>query len=276
MLLLLAPLALALDAPSWWFRESFGGSLFPSGALVDTRVQYRVPLHRAESRLFRETYGGAGLRVAFTPVNAEVGPRFSISPIDMFDLEVQASYLGYYSWGGHGLLPYAATDGKESATRDSRVDDGFMASGLVASATPTLKAKLGPIVAFDACTFTFLHLENPLGKPEPYVYEPNRDLIVAWDDVLVENQGGLLYEVLPGGARPLLRVGATVRERLALNSGDESLVVGGIVSFKPGTTPAIPTVNVLALAYVVDADRVGTTPNLQASATWVVERKAGK
>jgi len=273
MLLLLAPFAFALDAPSWWFRESVGGSLFPDGALVDTRVQYRVPLHRAEGRLFHDTYAGAGLRVAFTPVNAEVGPRLSISPIDMFDLEVQASYLGYYSWGGKGLLPYSVTDGKESATRSSREDEGFMASGLVASATPTLKAKAGPIVIFDACTFTFLHLENPLGVSAPYVYEPNRDLIVAWDDVLVENQGGLLYEVLPGGTRPLLRVGATVRERLALSSGDESLTVGGLVSFKPGTTPAVPTINVVALAYVIDADRVGTTPNLQASATWVVERK---
>jgi hypothetical protein len=54
------------------------------------------------------------------------------------------------------------------------------------------------------------------------------------------------------------------------------MAVGGLVSFKPGVTPAVPTINVLALAYVVDADRVGTAPNLQASATWVFEKPVGR
>lgn len=276
-LALFAASAFALDAPSWWLRQSVGGSLFPEGAQVDTRAQYRVPLHRSESRLFHDTYAGAGLRVVFTPVNAEVGPRLSISPIDVFDLEVQASYLGYYSWGGRGLLPFDETSGKGTDERKAREDEGFSGSGLVLSATPTLKAKVGPIVIFDACSFSMLHLENPDGLAAPYVYEPNRDLVVAWDDVLVENQGGLLYEVLPGGTKPLFRVGATVRDRMALESGDRSLTVGGIVSFKPGITPAVPTINVLALAYVIDNDRVGTVPNLQAAATWIFEKpvKAG-
>jgi hypothetical protein len=31
----------------------------------------------------------------------------------------------------------------------------------------------------------------------------------------------------------------------------------------------------MALAWVVDSDRVGTAPNLQAAATWVFEKPAG-
>ena len=112
ILALFATSSLAMDAPSWWLRQSVGGGLFPEGALLDTRGQYRVPLHRSASRVFKDTYAGAGLRVAFSPINAEVGPRLSISPIDVFDLEVQASYLGYYSWGGRGLLPFDAPSGK--------------------------------------------------------------------------------------------------------------------------------------------------------------------
>ncbi len=267
--------AFAADTPSWWLRQSVGGQLFPEGAQSDTRAQYRVPLHRSESRLFQTTYAGAGLRAVFTPVNAEVGPRLSIAPIDVFELELQASYLGYYSWGGRGLLPFSTTEGKGSDEREAREAEGFMASGLQLAATPTVKLKFGPVVVFDSATFSALHLENPDGLDAPYVYEPNRDLVVAWDDVLIENQGGVLVELLPGGDKPLLRVGATARYRAALVSGDESTAVGGIVSFKPGTTPAVPTINVLALAYVADADRVGTVPNLQASATWVFETPAG-
>lgn len=273
---LLASAALAADTPHWWLRQSVGGQLFPDGALSDTRLQYRVPLKRSESRLFQTTYAGAGLRAAVTPVNVEVGPRLGFAPIEIFELEVQGSYLGYFSWGGRGLLPFEQTEGKGTEERKAREAEGFMASGLQLAATPTVKVKLGPVVVFDSATFSMLHLENPLGLDAPYVYEPNRDLIVAWDDVLVENQAGVLYEVLPGGERPLLRVGATARNRAALTSGDESVAVGGLVSFRPGHTPAVPTVNVLALAYVVDSDRVGTAPNLQASATWVFEKPTGK
>jgi hypothetical protein len=272
---LLASAAFAADTPSWWLRQSVGGQLFPDGGMSDTRLQYRVPMHRSESRMFQTTYAGAGLRAMVTPVNVDVGPRLGFAPIEMFELEVQGSYLGYFSWGGRGLLPYDVTDGKETDTRKVREAEGFMASGLQLAATPTVKVKVGPIIAFDSATFSLLHLENPLGLDAPYVYEPNRDLIVAWDDLLIENQAGLLYEVLPGGDRALLRIGATIRNREALTSGDASMALGGLVSFRPGTTPAVPTINVVGLAYLVDADRVGTAPNLQASATWIFEKPVG-
>lgn len=275
LLALLSSLALANDTPHWWLRQSVGGQLFPEGALSDTRLQYRVPLKRSESRLFKTTYAGAGLRAAVTPVNVEVGPRLGFAPIEVFELEVQGSYLGYFSWGGRGLLPYDQLGGKGTDDRKAREEEGFNASGLQLSATPTVKLKLGPVILFDSATFSVLHLENPLGLDSPYVYEPGRDLIVAWDDILIENQAGALYEILPGGDKALLRVGATVRNRAALTSGDESLAVGGLVSFRPGTTPAVPTINVMALAWVVDSDRVGTAPNLQAAATWVFEKPAG-
>ena len=127
---LLASAAFAADTPSWWLRQSVGGQLFPDGGMSDTRLQYRVPMHRSESRMFQTTYAGAGLRAMVTPVNVDVGPRLGFAPIEMFELEVQGSYLGYFSWGGRGLLPYDVTDGKETDTRKAREAEGFMASGL--------------------------------------------------------------------------------------------------------------------------------------------------
>lgn len=271
MLFLLSLSAALAAEPTWWARQSIGGSLFPEGAVSDTRVQLRVPLHRSSSRLFQTTYAGAGARLAVTPVHAELGPRLSIAPVDLFELEVQAAALGYVSWGGRGLLPFGEVDHKLSTDRRARADEQFSGTGLLASATPTVKLKLGPIVMFDSCTLTVLHVDNPAGLDAPWVYEPSRDLIVAWDDVLYENQAGVLAELLPGGAQPLLRVGATVRDRGAVGSGDRSLTVGGLVSFKATAAPAVPTLNLLALAYVIDADRVGTEPNLQLAATWLVE-----
>jgi hypothetical protein len=276
LLSFLVTTALAADGPAWWLRQSVGGQLFPDGAMSDTRVQYRVPMHRSSSRLFQTTYAGAGLRAMATPVNVEVGPRVGFAPIEIFELEVQGSYLYYFSWGGRGLLPYDELGGKDTETRKAREDEGFMGGGLQLAATPTLKLKFGPIAVFDTATFSVLHLDQPGDVDAPWVYEPNRDLVVAWDELLVENQAGALLELLPGGDRALLRVGGLVRNREALESGDHSMAVGGLVSFKPGVTPAVPTINVLALAYVVDADRVGTAPNLQASATWVFEKPVGR
>ncbi len=272
LLLSLAAASAADTTPYWYGRAQLGGGLFSEGALLDVRGQVRTPLWRSESRMFQTTNAGAGLRVGVTPVHAEVGPRLSITPIEMFELEVQGSYLGYFSWGGRGLLPFDAPSGKLSEDRQAREDEQFSSSGLQLSATPTLKLKFGPVILFDSCTFSALHIEAPAEVDSPYVYDPSRDLVVAFDEVVIENQAGVLGEVLPGGQKPLLRVGATMRDRMAMGSGDRSLVVGGLVSFKATAAPAVPTVNVLALAYVIDADRVGTAPNLQLAASWTLEK----
>ncbi|MFZ5477306.1 MAG: hypothetical protein ACOZNI_11080 [Myxococcota bacterium] len=264
--------ALAFDGPVWWVKTAVGGGVFPDGAISRTTAQYRAPLHRSESIVFRDTYAGAGLRAVFTPVFADGGAVFSLAPIDVFDVDLSAGAATYYSWGGNGLLAFDAPEGKLTDDRHAREGEDLSTGMLYASAAPTLKAKLGPVIAFDAWTISYVAFDR--AADAPFVYEPGRDLVVAWQDVTTEHQAGLLYQILPGKDRPLLNVGATFRDRKAYGSGDRSAVVGGLVAAKPGTSTAIPTIVVQGLAYVIDADRVGREPNVQLLLSWVIEKPA--
>lgn len=67
MFTLLLTRALAADEPGLWLRQAVGFGGWPSGAVSDTRLQYRAPLHRSESIVFRDTYAGVGGRLAVTP-----------------------------------------------------------------------------------------------------------------------------------------------------------------------------------------------------------------
>jgi hypothetical protein len=272
VILALAAPVLAFDQPVWWLKQSVGGGAFPTGVMSETVAQLRAPLYRSSSIVFRDTYAGAGARAIVTPVFADAGAIVSLAPIDVFDVDLAAGWVGYYGWGGNGLLPYEETAHKLDAERNARAGEDLSTGALYASAVPTLKAKVGPIVAFDSWNVSLLSLDR--ASDAPFVYEPCRDLVVAWRDVATEHQAGLLAEILPGKDRPLLMVGGTWRDRIVHVSGDRSAVVGGLLVVRPGTKPVVPQILVQGLAYVIDADRVGREPNVQAQLSWTLERPA--
>lgn len=259
------------DGTHLWTRQAVGASGWPAGAISDTRVQLRAPLHRSESIVFQDTFVGAGARVAATPVFVAVGPRVSVAPIDIFDLDLQASYVTYYGGRGIGLLPMEATEGK---LETERADLPAVTGGAwQLSAAPTLKLKLGPIIAFDAWTFGWTRLLPGQPHPSTFVYEPFTDLVVAWEEVTVEQQGAVIAEVVPDEGGAFLWVGATARDRLALTSKDRSTAVGLVIRGRPARGRAVPNLVGQALFYVNDADRgLGEgkvpVPNLALLAEW--------
>lgn len=252
-----------------WSRQLVGAGAFPLGALSDTRVQVRAPGHRSDSVLFQDTYQGAGLRVQLSPAFVDLGPRLSIAPIDVFDLDLQASWTGYA--GPFAPIGFSELTGKLESDRDARPDEPFPLSKVELAASPTLKAKVGPIVAFDSATFSLVQAQRPEDQLDPYWYEPYRDLVLAWEDVTVENQGAVAWMVLPGEDRPKLWLGGTARYRAALVSTDHTAAAGLLVVCKPGTSATMPTFVGQALAWLADEERVGTAPNLNLAATWTFD-----
>ncbi len=269
MILLLLSEALAADAPAFWVRQSVGVAGWPTGVLSETRVQARTPIFRSDSMVFQDTHAGAGLRLDASPAFANPGVQLSFAPIDIFDVDVSASFLGCLP-GPFGLLPYEGLSSKLESVRDPRTDN-VATVGFSLDANPTLKLKVGPVIAFDAVAVSYLHLVQPEGVSAPYVYEPLRDLIVAWDEVYLEHQPALLYEALPGGDRPLLYVGASYRDRFAFRSGDRSSALGLLVVTRPAERPIIPTFIGYAAFYLIDQDRVGGVSFLGLQANWIVE-----
>jgi hypothetical protein len=276
-LTLMLAAAFAQDAPAdpadtthLYIRQGVAGGGWPTGALSDTRFEVRTPLHRSDSIVFQDTSAGAGARVAVTPAFVEAGPRVSLAPIDIFDMDLSANVIRY--WGGqYGPLPTDQLGGTLSADRELRVGENVSSTGLTLQATPTLKAKVGPVIAFDAWTIRHVRMQQPDGA-EGWVYEPFTDMIVAWTDTIVEHQPGLLFEAIPDEGGAWLRVGATLRDRMALATGDRSIAAGGLIAVKPGASEAVPTIAALALAYARDDDHVGGAPFIGVQAAWTMRR----
>ncbi len=258
--------------PYLWTRAQLGAGGAPLGLLGDVRMQVRAPIWHSDSFLLQDNYVGAGLRVAASPAFVEGGPRLSIAPVAFFDLDVQGSVHRYFD-DGLGFLPYDSTSGKLESERDARAADSFGSTAWTLTATPTLKAQLGPVIVLDSVAIEAWHVEMPSGMTAPYVYEPFRDLVIGWDDVVIEHQPAIILTPWKGDDnKRKLWIGATMRDRYALVSHDRSMAVGGMAIFRPGSrSAAMPTLVVQVLPYVIDADRVGGVPNIQGAWVWKME-----
>ena len=267
--------------PTLEFSQLVGFAAWPLGLLFDSRLEVRAPLHRSSSMVFQETYAAAGGRVAITPAFASVGPRLTLAPIDVFDLVVMANAT--VNWpSSSGLLPYESI---YESTVDSDRNDLFdnpapgrevrLGAGFDLRVQPTVKIKLGPIIAFSAWDFSWVWLRRPDDIETPYVYEPYRDRIVQWHDLVVENQSAIVGEILPGEGGPLLWIGATYHDIWAIGSRDRSIQIGPIVVFKPSFKRGWPRLVLQVKPYVMDHDRVGGPPRIAVAAIWSASKPLG-
>lgn len=267
--------------PSLEFSQLVGIAGWPLGLLFDSRLEVRAPLHRSESIVFQDTYAAAGGRVAITPAFASVGPRLTFAPIDVFDLVVMANAT--VNWpSSSGLLPYDSI--YESTLEGDRTDrfeeplagrECHASAGFDVRVQPTVKIKLGPIIAFSGWDFSWVWLRQPEDIDTPYAYEPYRDRIIEWHDLVVENQSAIVAEILPGEGGPLLWIGATYHDIWALGSGDRSIQIGPMVLFKPSYKRGWPRIIVQVKPYVMDHDRVGGPPRVALALLWDASKPLG-
>ena len=94
--------ALAADSPSIYGRQALAVAGWPTGLLSNTIVEVRTPLHRSESVLFQTTSAGLGAQVLATPAFVSVGPRLSLAPIEVFDVNFKAAHGWYFGNGQIG------------------------------------------------------------------------------------------------------------------------------------------------------------------------------
>lgn len=260
------------DRPAPWLmvREGLGMGYGPLGLVSDTRVQARMALHRSDSIVFQNTYAGIGGKARVSPAFVDGGLLLSFAPIDVFDLDLAAEMTGTWA-GSSGQLFYSVASGKTGEERAERTDRQMPGYRLTLSASPTLKIKVGPIIALNSVEIAYLHHLDPQPEETTYVYEALRDMVVAWDDVVITQFGALLYENKQGELGSVFRAGAVVRDRMVLKSGDGHTAVGGILMFRKAQVPKSPALVLLGFAYVRDADRVGGA-NIQGQLIWSLER----
>jgi len=278
LILLLAGTAHAApDEPYLWIKPSVGLGYAQLGLLGVTQAQARAPMLRTESIVFQNTFAGAGARLRIAPAFVDIGPQFTLAPIDVFELTVNGGFVG--TWKSNaGLLPYDQLSGTLEADRTAREDTAVAGGFLYGSAAPVFKIKLGPVIAFTKADFTVFHLLDQEDHSGTYWYEASRDFLLLPTDVMVESTTGILGEILDAGEKTTvkLRAGAMLRHRQAFGSKDISTAVGGVVTVKPGRKEGWPTILLAVLGYVRDADRALKAPNIQIQVAWEFEKPFAK
>jgi hypothetical protein len=260
------------DRGHLWVRQSAAIAGWPTGALSDSRAQLRTPLHRSESVLFQDTVAGIGARARISPAFSEAGVHATIAPIAIFDVNLFVGGITYWD-GGFAPLPTSERGGTLPDSRAARAGENVATRGMVVSAQPTLKAKVGRVIVFDSWTIRQQRLSPTSAETaQPWVYEPFSDLVLAWEDTTFEHQPGVLVDIVPDEGGAWLRVGGTMRDRWSLETGDRSAAAGALVATKPGASKAVPTIAAMGLAYVIDDERVGATPYVGLQAAWSFTR----
>lgn len=270
------------DAPGpyLWLYQSIGGGAFNSGLMSKSRIQLRTPALRNESVLFQSTFAGAGFELGLTPAFVQFGPRFMFRPVEILDVDAHLAWT--YVWkSSAGLLPFDDLTGTYEADREAIRDQALPGHRFEASISPTLKLKVGPVIGLWNVEWAFIHHMKPAGATSRYVYEPRRDLVVAWDDVAVSNLAAILIEILDGtgpegGPAPTLRVGPVMRDKQTVVSRDISTVLGGAVSLRPGPKPGWPDVFLAVMGYLRDNDRALREPQIQIQLSWQLEKSLKK
>jgi hypothetical protein len=222
--------------------------------------------------MLNNTYMGGGVMARISPAFAEVGPRVSFAPVDVFDVDLQASRLHYFS-DTFGLMPFDEIHGKTGAERRARAanGDGVTTGGWSFTVSPTAKIKVGPIIAFSTWNIGRVVLDTPDGVTADYTYEPWRDMVVGWKDTTFDQEAGALFAAVdPEDDGPLFYMGVLARDRFQSFSPDRHTSLGPILVMRPGTGAAVPKVVVRSMFYLTEADRVGGAPNTQLAAIWDV------
>ncbi len=267
-------------APWLWVYGAIGGGAFNLGLMGKARVQIRGAMLRNDSVLFQTTYAGAGLEVGITPAFVQFGPRFSIAPIEIFDFDAHFSWMHIWK-SSSGMLPFEGLTGTLEKDREAIEHLAIPGHRFEASLSPTLKLKVGPVIGLWNSEWAFIHHIKSDAQTSTYVYEPLRDLVINWDEMIVTNLAAILIEVADGtgpkgGPGPVLRFGPVMRDKQTLVSRDMATVLGGAVSLKPGPKRGWPDVFVAVMGYVRDNDRFLKAPQIQLQISWKLEKSLKK
>ena len=256
------------SGPSLWTRASWAACVNPTGVLAEGTAELRAPILRFGGVAFNDTFVGAGARVAVSPAHADLAARISLQPIDLLPITVEAVHTTYWEspWG---LVPVDRVERQRTPDRRPlyQADRDFYGTADALIVSPTLQARAGPIVAFTNPVFTWIRV-RPEQAPEPWVYEPFRGMVMAYDDRLLEHTSAVLWEPRDGEDGALFRVGPAFRGKSSAVTGDATLTLGGVMQWRPGRETTAPTILVLATPYLRDPDYAGALPFVAALLTF--------
>jgi hypothetical protein len=179
-------------------QESLGASVNNLGLQNVVDVSWRWGLSSSPSVLRRDAHVALGLSHTLTPSYTRLGAWAELSPLSILDIRVGLEPTAYFGTF-HSLMSFDRyTDAFDNDSRDARPGKwGFGTAGRV-YVSPTLKMKVGAVVAVASADFEWWRSS----APGPFFYEPSRDILLrASGDRMLATQGLLLHqrEMAAGG-----------------------------------------------------------------------------
>lgn len=256
--------------PYLYIRARVGLQFFPLGLVGELIAIPQVALKRSESVFFQTTFAGAGLYMRGSPAFFEVGPRFVIRPVEIFQIGVTGLFITHWK-SVNGRVPFEARANKTYADRQVHPFEAFPAVTAYVDVSPTLRLRGGPVIVLYGASFAYQHTFLDVADDQ-LLYDPALDLLIYRREVTLNQQLAVLPEILDGKKTAVrLRIGATWRHRTAFYSKDTSMNVGLIGTFKPGRRPGWPDILFSVMPYVIDTDRVLGPPWAAIAFTWEIE-----
>ena len=190
------------DGPQRRLTNTLGAALNPIGLQDQLTLSWRWGLSRSKNPLLSDAHVALGVSNNFSPAYERLELWAELSPLSILDVKAGLEPVFYFGTFGH-LVAFPSYDSDFGKDAREAIKDGAVSrTGIRYHFSPTLKMKLGRVIARTGAEFEWWRVDGP-GE---FFYEPMRDTLLASDgDALMTLSSQLFYEFASGaGGKKLL------------------------------------------------------------------------
>ena len=171
--------------------ESLGFSVNKLGLQHVLDLRWIRPLTASRNPLLADAHVSAGLSHVITPSYTRLGAWVEVAPLSIFEIRAGAEPGVYFGTFGSLMSFGSYADPFDDNARDARKAEARWGTGTRLYLSPTLKMKLGPLVAASSADLEWWR-SNADG---PLYYEPARDtLLKVGGDRVLNTSSALLRQ----------------------------------------------------------------------------------
>ena len=202
LVLLLASSPAGAEPARRTLTDTFGGSVNNLGVQQSLEARWTWDLSRSPDPLLADAHVSLGLTSHLSPAYLRAGGWAAWAPLSIVELRVGVEPVYYFGIVG-SLIGFPRQDAVfDEDARRARRPDAVSRVGLRLYAAPTLRARVGAVVASSTVELERWDVNAP--APHGYFYEPFRDTLLSSDGSSLWRTSTVVLRESGGGGRKLL------------------------------------------------------------------------
>ena len=202
LVLLLASSAAGAEPARRTLTDTFGGSVNNLGVQQSLEARWTWDLSRSPDPLLADAHVSVGVTSHLSPAYLRAGGWAAWAPLSIVELRVGVEPVYYFGIVG-SLIGFSRQDAVfDEEARRARRPDAISRVGLRLYAAPTLRARVGRVVASSTVELERWDVNAP--APHAYFYEPFRDTLLSSDGSSLWRTSTVVLRESGGGGRKLL------------------------------------------------------------------------